>query len=72
MTGMKICMCTLAGTEACRRCGNNMPFQPIWQEPQEYPPYVPDRRLTPEEYKQAVKWAKEAGLTNIDIQGMLF
>ena len=27
------------------------------------------RRLTPEEYEEAVGWAKEAGLTNLDIQG---
>jgi putative pyruvate formate lyase activating enzyme len=27
------------------------------------------RRITPEEYNQAVKWAKNAGLTNLDIQG---
>jgi putative pyruvate formate lyase activating enzyme len=27
------------------------------------------RRLTREEFEQAVKWAKEAGLTNLDVQG---
>jgi len=27
------------------------------------------RRITQKEYKQAVQWAKEAGLTNLDIQG---
>ena len=27
------------------------------------------RRITREEYNEAVKWAKEAGLTNLDIQG---
>ena len=27
------------------------------------------RRITSQEYKEAVKWAKEAGLTNLDIQG---
>jgi putative pyruvate formate lyase activating enzyme len=27
------------------------------------------RRLTREEYSKTVKWAKEAGLTNLDIQG---
>lgn len=27
------------------------------------------RRLTSKEYRDAVKWAKEAGLTNLDIQG---
>jgi putative pyruvate formate lyase activating enzyme len=30
------------------------------------------RRLTKEEYQAALKWAKEAGLTNLDIQGMFF
>ena len=29
------------------------------------------RRLTNDEYKTAVKWAKEAGLTNLDIQGTI-
>ncbi|UCH85901.1 MAG: radical SAM protein [Candidatus Latescibacterota bacterium] len=29
-----------------------------------------NRRLTRKEYTQAVQWAKEAGLTNLDIQGM--
>jgi putative pyruvate formate lyase activating enzyme len=29
------------------------------------------RRLTNEEYRNAVKWAKEAGLTNLDIQGTI-
>ncbi len=27
------------------------------------------RRITRSEYKDAVKWAKDAGLTNLDIQG---
>jgi putative pyruvate formate lyase activating enzyme len=27
------------------------------------------RRLTPKEFDEAVRWAKEAGLTNLDIQG---
>jgi putative pyruvate formate lyase activating enzyme len=27
------------------------------------------RRITAEEYKDALRWAKEAGLTNLDIQG---
>jgi len=27
------------------------------------------RRITPEEYKEALRWAKEAGLTNLDVQG---
>jgi putative pyruvate formate lyase activating enzyme len=30
------------------------------------------RRLKKEEYNEAVKWAKEAGLTNLDIQGWWF
>jgi putative pyruvate formate lyase activating enzyme len=30
------------------------------------------RRLNKEEYQAAIKWAKEAGLTNLDIQGMFF
>ena len=29
------------------------------------------RRLTNEEYRNAVKWAKETGLTNLDIQGTI-
>jgi len=33
----------------------------------EYPEI--SRRITLEEYEQAIKWAKEAGLTNLDIQG---
>ncbi len=30
------------------------------------------RRITKEEYTEAVKWAKDAGLTNLDIQGWRF
>jgi putative pyruvate formate lyase activating enzyme len=30
------------------------------------------RRITREEYREAVKWAREAGLTNLDIQGYFF
>lgn len=33
----------------------------------EYPEI--NRRITREEYNEAVRWAKEAGLTNLDIQG---
>ena len=33
----------------------------------EYPEIA--RRITPQEYKEAVEWAKKAGLTNLDIQG---
>jgi putative pyruvate formate lyase activating enzyme len=29
------------------------------------------RRLTRDEYLIAIKWAKEAGLTNLDIQGII-
>ncbi len=36
----------------------------------EYPEI--SRRITHEEYDEAVKWAKEAGLTNLDIQGYWF
>lgn len=28
------------------------------------------RRITPEEYGEAVRWAREAGLTNVDVQGL--
>jgi putative pyruvate formate lyase activating enzyme len=27
------------------------------------------RRITRDEYEEAVKWAREAGLTNLDLQG---
>jgi putative pyruvate formate lyase activating enzyme len=27
------------------------------------------RKITREEYAEAVRWAKDAGLTNLDIQG---
>jgi putative pyruvate formate lyase activating enzyme len=27
------------------------------------------RKITFEEYDEAIRWAKEAGLTNLDIQG---
>ena len=30
------------------------------------------RKITRKEYKEVVGWAKEAGLTNLDIQGMPF
>jgi putative pyruvate formate lyase activating enzyme len=36
----------------------------------EYPEI--SRRITREEYHEAIRWAKEAGLTNLDIQGYLF
>jgi putative pyruvate formate lyase activating enzyme len=29
------------------------------------------RQLTSDEYRNAVRWAKEAGLTNLDIQGSM-
>jgi putative pyruvate formate lyase activating enzyme len=30
------------------------------------------RRITRQEYRDAVRWAKDAGLTNLDIQGTPF
>jgi putative pyruvate formate lyase activating enzyme len=30
------------------------------------------RRITREEYREAVKWAREEGLSNLDIQGYFF
>lgn len=36
----------------------------------EYPEI--SRRITRKEYNEALRWAKEAGLTNLDIQGYLF
>ena len=33
----------------------------------EYPEI--SRRITREEYEEAVRWAKDAGLTNLDLQG---
>jgi putative pyruvate formate lyase activating enzyme len=41
-------------------------YRPMYKANQ-YPKI--DRKLTRAEYKNAVKWAKEAGLTNLDIQG---
>jgi putative pyruvate formate lyase activating enzyme len=33
----------------------------------EYPEI--SRRITPQEYEKAIRWAREAGLTNVDVQG---
>ena len=41
-------------------------YTPVYRASQ-YPDI--SRRITNEEYKEAVIWAKEAGLTNLDIQG---
>lgn len=41
-------------------------YRPMFRA-SEYPPIA--RRLTRSEYEEAVRWAKEAGLTNLDIQG---
>jgi putative pyruvate formate lyase activating enzyme len=41
-------------------------YRPMYQADQ-YPKIA--RRLTREEYTQAVQWARDAGLTNLDIQG---
>jgi putative pyruvate formate lyase activating enzyme len=41
-------------------------YRPMYRAPS-YPAI--DRPLTDEEYERAVQWAKEAGLTNLDIQG---
>ena len=56
--------------------GNNLPkdtyinimsqYRPMYKAMQ-YPDI--SRRITAAEYKEAVAWAKEAGLTNLDIQG---
>ncbi len=44
-------------------------YRPMYKAA-EYPKI--SRRLTREEYAEAVRWVKEAGLTNVDIQGMSF
>ena len=41
-------------------------YRPVYKAVQ-YPPIA--RRITREEYEQAILWAKELGLTNLDIQG---
>ena len=44
-------------------------YRPMYKA-HEYPAI--SRRLHREEYQEAIRWAKEAGLTNLDIQGMFF
>lgn len=41
-------------------------YDPVYKASQ-YPEIA--RRITREEYKEAITWAKQAGLTNLDIQG---
>lgn len=41
-------------------------YTPVYKAP-EYPEI--SRRITRKEYEEAVQWAREAGLTNLDIQG---
>lgn len=41
-------------------------YQPVYKA-HKYPEIA--RRITQTEYKNAIRWAKEAGLTNLDIQG---
>jgi len=67
----------VSGTqEVFRWIGENLPkdtylnimaqYRPMYKA-SEYPDIA--RRLTREEYSEAVKWARDAGLTNLDIQG---
>lgn len=44
-------------------------YQPVYKA-MEYPEIA--RKITREEYTQAVTWAREAGLTNVDVQGYWF
>jgi len=44
-------------------------YRPVYKA-SEYPEI--SRRITREEYSEVVGWAKESGLTNLDIQGYLF
>lgn len=44
-------------------------YTPVFKA-KEYPDIA--RRITREEYREAVHWAKDAGLTNIDVQGYPF
>jgi putative pyruvate formate lyase activating enzyme len=41
-------------------------YRPLYQA-HDFPAIA--RRLTPQEFAEAVRWAREAGLTNLDIQG---
>jgi putative pyruvate formate lyase activating enzyme len=70
----------VSGTkEVMQWIGKNLPkdtyvnvmsqYRPMYKA-HEYPEIA--RRLTREEYQAAVKWAQEAGLTNLDIQGIFF
>jgi len=43
-------------------------YTPVYKANQ-YP--LISRRITKEEYEEALYWAKEAGLTNVEIQGYL-
>lgn len=70
----------VAGTEKIMKwIGENLPKDTYLNIMAQYRPVYkaynhPEiaRRITREEYKQAVRWAKEAGLTNLDIQGNRF
>ena len=44
-------------------------YRPMYRA-KEFPKIA--RRLTRKEYRDAVRWAREAGLTNLDVQGALF
>ena len=44
-------------------------YRPVYKA-HEYPQI--SRRITRQEYRDAVKWARDAGLTNLDIQGEPF
>jgi len=44
-------------------------YRPMYQA-RRYPEI--SRRITAEEYKEVIVWARQAGLTNLDIQGMYF
>jgi len=70
----------IAGTRAVMKwIGENLPadtyvnvmsqYTPVYKA-SEYPPI--SRRITRGEYDDAVRWAREAGLTNLDIQGYRF
>jgi len=41
-------------------------YRPLYKA-HDYPKIA--RRITCEEYDRAVRWAREAGLTNLDVQG---
>jgi putative pyruvate formate lyase activating enzyme len=59
--------------------GNNLPKDTYVNVMSQYRPMhkafdYPEiaRRITREEYAEAVRWAEEAGLTNLDLQGWPF